>query len=222
MADTTLLADDLVSGAATKLAATAVKCLAVAGGALIGYFAGWVLAWVLDKWVFASKAPRVVHKVFRLLFAVALAVLVALVVFGSGGAGLFGGGGSGDGKGGGPPADDKGKGEKKPPDPPKEEPKVVLPKVEPKTPVKATPSDVRVAILSGTDVTAGKFYVLDDDPTPRTLAELKDAILAKRAASKTELTVVFRFLREPLSDTHPAVRQAVGWVNEVKLLNRFE
>ena len=57
-----LLADGLGSGLSEKLAGYAIKCLAVAGGFLIGYFLGKVVAWALDRWVLANKSPDQLKK----------------------------------------------------------------------------------------------------------------------------------------------------------------
>lgn len=220
----TLLADGgLAGGAGEKLATLAVKCLAVAGGFLVGYFAGGAVAWALDRWVFAQKAPDQLKKAVSVASAIALAIVVALIVFGDGGNGLFGrGGATGDGKGTPNTADDKGKtATPTTPEPKKDD----TPKKKddtPKPPPKPTPGDVRVAILSGDDVRDGKFYTVDNDPEPKTFDEFKAAITAKKNATKDELMIIFRFKKEPLSDNHPAVRRVVAWVNETKLANRFE
>lgn len=217
----TLLADGGLAGAAgEKIATFVVKCLAVAGAFLVGYFVGGAVAWALDRWVFAQKAPDQLKKAVSVAAAVALAIVVALVVFGDGGNGLFGGGG-GDGKGA-PSANDKGKTAPAPAPEPKKDDTPKKKDEPPKPPPKPTPGDVRVAILSGDDVRDGRFYVIDDDSAAKTFEEFKQAITDKRNATKTELTIVFRFKKEPLSDNHPAVRRVVGWVNEAKLLNRFE
>jgi hypothetical protein len=216
----TLLADGLASGASDKIATFVVKCLAVAGAFLIGYFLGGVIAWALDRWVFAQKAPEPLKKAVSWVAAVALALLVALIIFGEGGSGLFGGGG-GDGKG--TPSQDDTKGKTTPaPEPePKKKDEVPPKKKEDTPPPKPTPGDVRVTILTD-EAKDGRFYVIDDDPAPKTFDEFKETINAKRKVTKTELTVIFRFKKEPLSDNHPAVRRVVGWVQQEKLLNRFE
>ena len=217
-----LLADGLGSGLGEKFAGYVIKGLAVAGAFLIGYFLGHVVAWAMDRWLFAHKAPDQLKKAISLLAGVALAVLVALIVFGEGGSGLFGsGGGDGQGKGQPTPAAD-GKTAPTPTPEPKEIPTPPKPDEPPKVAPKPTPGDVRVAILAGDEVKEGRFYVVDDDPAPKTFEEFKQAITARRAAKKAELTVVFRFKTAPLSDNHPAVRRVVAWVNEAKLLNRFE
>ena len=215
-----LLADGLASAAGEKVATFVVKCLAVGGGFLVGYFIGGAAAWALDRWVFAQKAPDQLKKAISIVAAIALALIVALIVFGEGGSGLFGGRGSGDGKG--TPSQDDSKGKAAPTPPEQKKDDTPPKKKENEPPPKPTPGDVRVTILAGDDVKEGKCYVLDDDPAPTTFEEFKQAVTTKRAASKTELTIIFRFKKEPLSDNHPAVRRVVAWVNEVKLLNRFE
>ena len=67
-----------------QIAAFAVKCLAVAGGFLAGYVIGGMGAWALDKWALAKKSPDVLKKTISFLCAVALALLIAFIVFGDG------------------------------------------------------------------------------------------------------------------------------------------
>jgi hypothetical protein len=216
-----LLADGIASGLGEKVATTIVKCLAVAGGFLVGYFVGGFLAWALDRWVFAQKAPAPAKKAVSYASAVALAIIVALLVFGEGGGGLFGrGGGTGDGKGTPNPDDNKGKAVSTPPEPKKNE----LPKKdEPPKPVTPMAGDVRVTILSGDDVRDGRFYLIDGDPVPKTFAEFKDAITARRAAPGPELKqVIFRFKKDRLSQDHPAVRNVVAWLSASGIGAPFE
>lgn len=217
----TLLADGLASAAGEKVATFVVKCLAVGGGFLVGYFLGGAVAWALDRWVFAQKAPEPVKKAVSIVFALALALLVALIVFGEGGRGLFGGG-SGDGKG--TPSQDDTKG-KVAPTPPEVKKDDTPPKKDeqPKPPPIPTPGDVRVAILTGDDVKDGRFYLIDGDPTPKNLAEFKEEILKRRKESKPELKqVIFRFKKEKLSQDHPAVRNVVTWLSASGIGAPFE
>ena len=82
-----------------QLAAFGVKCLAVVGGFLAGYVLGGIAAWALDKWAFAKKSPDVLKKAIGFFTGVALALLIAFIVFGDGaGSGWLGGGGP-DGSG---------------------------------------------------------------------------------------------------------------------------
>lgn len=209
---------DVTSGASNKLAEFVIKGLAVGGGFLVGYAGGRVVAWALDRWLFAHKAPPQLKSLCGLLCGVLLAIVVAMIVFGSGGNGLFGaGGGSGDQKG--APGDDKGK--QQPTPPPKDDTKTEPPKIEPKVEVKPTPGDVRVAILSGAEVNEGRFYVLDTNPKPLTLDELKKAV-AERPKDKPAPVLVFRFAKDKLSNSHPEMKRLTAWVQESGLQNRFE
>ena len=86
--------------------AMVVKGLAVGGGFLLGYFLGAAVAWALDRWAFAHKAPPQLKKAVALVAGVCVAVLLAMILFGEGGKGLFGNsGGEGDKKGAPNPAD---------------------------------------------------------------------------------------------------------------------
>jgi hypothetical protein len=215
----TLLAEGIVSGASDKIAAFVVKCLAVGGGFLVGYFLGGVIAWALDRWVFAQKAPAPVKKAVSWVAAIALALLVALIVFGEGGNGLFGGGGTGEGKGTQTP-DESGK--TKPPaaEPKKEE---ITPKKDEtvKPPLKPMPGDVQVTILS--DATDGRYYLIEGDPNPKNLEEFKEAILVRRKEAKPELRqVIFRFKNKVFSQDHPIVHDAAVWLGRQKIGVNYE
>ena len=213
-----LLADGL--GLSEKVAGYAIKCLAVAGGFLIGYFLGKLVAWALDRWILANKSPDQLKKAISLLCGLALAILVALIVFGEGGNGLFGsGGGDGQGKGQPTPAND---GKAAPT--PAVEPKEVPPKKDetPKLPPpKATPDDVRVAILAGDEVKDGRFYLIDGDSAPKSLKELQ-ALAASRKSAKADTMLIFRFKTETLSNTHPEMQRLTAWLREANQRNYFE
>ncbi len=215
-----LWADGLATGAGERLAAFVIKCLAVGGGFLVGYFLGKAAAWALDRWVLAHKSPPQLKSAVALAGGVALALVVALVVFGEGGGGLFGSrGGQGEDKGN-PTPDEKGKAEPiAQPVPKKDEPE---PKKDdrPKTPgPRKTLDDQDVTILTGG---AKTLYLVEGDPTPKTLEQLKAAVAAKRAASQSEPMLIFRFRGDPLSETHPEMVALESWLKEAKLNNRFE
>jgi hypothetical protein len=213
----TLLADGLVSGAGEKVAAFVVKCLAVAGGFLVGYFLGGVIAWALDRWVFAHKAPEPLKKAVAIVCAIALALLVALIVFGEGGGGLFGGGG---GSGTGTPGDDKSsKPAPTPPDAPKKD-EIPPPKpVDPVTPTKPADAVIHVTILGGADVPDGeRFYLIDGDTARKTFDELKQLILARKQKEKGTLglSIHFRPKNAPsLEPTHYSISQLTKWAKDV-------
>jgi hypothetical protein len=209
------LAPLFVSGMADKVAVIAVKCLAVAGGFLAGFVIGGVAAWAFDRWVFARKTPDFVKQAVRVLSGLAVAILVAMIVFGDGsGGGLFGG--SGDGTGTGTPQNtDSGKKSDtpapsvKPPDP-----KVVPPKVDAvRTPeVKPTDVVIRVTFLGGADVTGDRFYQLDDDPAPKTFEELKAAITKRKESEPRKVYLAVQFpARNRIAEDSVNVTQVTEW-----------
>lgn len=216
---TYLFAEGL-TGMGERLAVLGIKCLAVGGGFLFGYVIGLIVARALNRWVFASKAPEALKKLCGLISGVVFAILVAIVVFGEGGGGLFGSGqGTGDGTN--PPVEkDKAKEKTDPPEQ-KEPPKKPPEKLKPPDP-KPTAGDMRVAILSGSDVRDSKFYLIETDPEPRTFEQFKEAVRRRREERKDALVLVFRFSGEPLGESNTELKRLKAWVQDEKLLNRFE
>jgi hypothetical protein len=211
----TSLFADVTSGMADKVAAYAIRGLAVGGGFLLGYALGKGVAWALDRWVFAHKAPDQLKKACALLSGVAVAVLVALVLFGEGGNGLFGGGGTGDGKG---SPDQKGKADPTRADRTKDD-SVPQPKpVDPVTPPKPADAVIRVTVLGGSDVPG---YLLDDETKPKTFAELKDAVAARKAKEQGALglALYFRPTNAPsLDPPHYSIGQLTRWAGDTAKL----
>lgn len=199
---------------AEQVAAFGVKCLAVAGGFLAGYALGGLAAWGLDRWVFAKKAPDFVKKTIKLLTGIAAAILVALLVFGEGsGGGLFGGGRGSDGSGTGQPSNDPGKKSEQPTPP--TPPDVKAPKVEAKTPA-ISPEDpkVRVTFLGGEAVRGDRFYLLDNDPAPKTFEELKAAVLKRKEGTTRPMFLLVQFPADPrqrIDENSINVTQVTSW-----------
>jgi hypothetical protein len=203
-----------VSGAAEHLAALAIKCLAVAGGFLAGYLLGGAIAFALDRWVFNKKAPDLVKKCVRWVSGVILAIVVALIVFGEGGGGFGLGGGEGKGSG---KAASEGDSKDKPASTPAT-PDKNPPQVSPVTPKDTRPAElvIRITILGGTDVSQERFYLIDDDRTPRTFAEVRAAVTARKAKDTRKAVLAIYFPPPPnrLPLEHPAVTQLVTWVRD--------
>ncbi len=175
-----------------KIAALAVKCLAVAGGYLAGYILGGIIAWAADKWALRQKTPDFIKKAIQVLLGIALAILVAMIVFGEGGGGgLLGGGG---------PAEGQGQGVARAPDdtnkkqspPEKEKPPV---KVQPPPAPMSSPDApfVKVTFLGGDAARGDRLYYLGDDQTPRTFEEVKAAMdeLKKKSPKDGYVLLVF-------------------------------
>lgn len=199
-----------LAGASDRLADLALNCLAVAGGYLAGHVLGALVAWGLDRWVFAQKAPDFVKKLVSIVCGIALAILVALVVFGKGG-GTGGGSGEGQGKGAGDPGANPGKADPKADDvrPPV---KVDIPKGPPPPP--DTPR-VTVTFLAGDATQPGRYYYVGDERVPKSFDEVKEAVAAKqREAAGKAVVLVALFPADPAraaDDDSRTVRQVIEW-----------
>ncbi len=183
----------------------ALNLLAVAGGFLIGHIVTGVVAWALDRWITGGKTPQGVHRVARMLGGVAVALLVALMLFGRGGYG------TGEGpSGGGPDSKDEGPGGGSPTQPTDRDVRPDLPPL----PKDATPPDqrVRVTLLGGADVKDEKFYLIGADPTPRAFADVTAAVNAKKAETNKPVGIEIRFdPKNTLAENHPAVLRVINW-----------
>ena len=197
-----------------QLAAFGVKCLAVAGGFLAGYVIGGAGAWALDKWAFAKKSPDVLKKAISFLTGVALALLIAFIVFGDGaGGGWLGGGGPN-----GPGNNSNNKDDGKSADPATATP--IDPKVQPKIDTPKTPElhpddpKVRITFLGGDAVQGDRFYLIDDDAVPKTFAELKAIVQKRKETANGPLTLIVMYPSDPKQRIDPSsinVTQVTSW-----------
>lgn len=192
------------------VAQAAVNVLAVGGAFLVGQ---WLTAAAF--WAFAPATSPGLKRAGRLLGGTALAILVAVVVFGHGqGWTLFGGGGAGASKGNGP-TEQKGEGTG---------PAAVTP-VTATVPTPATTADagerVRVTVLGGTDVRDERFYRTDEDPAARTFAELTAALEARRAVGKKFHIELLFTSTNTLPRDHPAVTRLTAWAQAHKVTVSF-
>jgi hypothetical protein len=183
----------------------ALNLLAVGGGFLVGHVVTGVITWALDRWITGGKTPQGVHRVARSIGGIALALLVALMLFGQGGYG------DGTGPGGGSSATDKGPGngtQTQPTDSKDVQPPLPIPQKD------STPPEqrIRVTLLGGSDVKNEKFYLIDDDRTPRAFADVAAAVNAKKAETKKPVGVELRFTADnTLAENHPAVLRVINW-----------
>lgn len=205
----------LVNLSAERVAQFVVNVLAVGGGFLAGFVLTGFVVWLLDRWLLAGKSPPQLKRAARVVGGLLLAVLVALIVFGSGsGWGLFGAG-TGDSKGQGM-SDQTGDG--KGGTPAKAGPEAQQPAVEPSTPQRDLPPPeqrVRVTVLGGAEVKDERFYLVDDDRTPKTFAEVTAATTAKKTASGKAVGLEVRFSSDnTLPRDHPAVTRLARWAQE--------
>jgi hypothetical protein len=189
-----------------QVAAFGVKCLAVAGGFLAGYVLGGFAAWGLDRWLFAKKSPDVLKKAISVLAGIALAALVAFLVFGEGGGLGFGG------RSGGAGSSNSNDGQKT--ESPAEQKQPV--KIDtPKTPEPhADDPKVRITFLGGDAVQGDRFYKIEDDPVPKSLPEVKAELLRRKESAKGTLTLIVLFPTDPRFSIDPNsinVTQVTSW-----------
>lgn len=197
----------LLEGAENALTELVHSLLLVAGGFLVGYVAGGLLAWAAGKYVLKLKDSSNLKAVAKPVFGALVAVIIAAIVLTGRGKPV---GEGGDGKG--TAATDLSSKAGPPVTPPDS-------KADPKAPAKVDikPADVtlRVTVLGGEDVVNGRFYQLDDDRTPRTFDDLKAAITERRKSEKGKVVVAVLFpARNALPREHPAVTQVAKWAAE--------
>lgn len=182
------------------------NCLLVAGAFLVGYILGGLIGWAIGKWALKQESSETLKRVGRPAGGIILAIIVALLVF-TGMGKRWGPGGDGAGT----PSDS---GTKDARSDSSTDPRVSPPKVD-HDPIEAT---IRVTVLAGAAVRSeGKYYLIDDDATARSLAELKETISARKAKAKgrTMLQILFSpdpNLRPPRND--PKVTDVTRWATE--------
>jgi hypothetical protein len=180
-----------------------VNCLAVGGGFLVG----WAGVAGLGKLPAFRASPKSLHTLSRNAGGLALAILVALVVFGHGhGWTLMGGGAKGNENGGETTS---------PVSTAVTQPSEAKDDATTPTALKpAAPIDerIRVTVLGGDDVKQERFYLVDDDTAAKTIDEAKAAITAKRnSLAGKRVGVEIRFTANALPTEHPAVARLVRW-----------
>lgn len=199
-----------------RVAQFIVNVLAVGGGYLVGYFLFGFIAWGLDRWLLYGNTPIGLKRVIRHLGGVALAVLVALIVFGQGhGWNLFGGGGTGDGNGT-STSEGTGTGTGSAATVKETTPQTPVP-----PPVKETPTPterIRITVLGGTDVKEMKFYLVDDERTPRTLGELEAVVASRRTADGKPIGIELRYSPQGgVGKDAPGTIRLVNWAQRAGL-----
>jgi len=172
-----------------RIAGLVINCLAVGGGFLVGYWVSWAAIKLLDRQFLAGRTPPTLKRYSQILGGILVAVLVAFLLFGSGGTGS-----GGTGAGGGPteqPGEGKGPGEGP-----------IVPKVETpvETPPPITPPDpdakvekVTVKVLTGLDVKDAKYYLIEGDPTAKTIDELFAKVKEKHAPPKVIVEIIPKY-----------------------------
>jgi hypothetical protein len=190
----------------TRVAQLLVNCFAVGGGFLAGYVLAMIAGKVIDRFLLGRKTPQSLQQGFRYLGGTAMAILVALIVFGHGqGWTLMGGGLEGT-------ANQTGSTETNPTTANRDTPAPDPGKVSTSL---ATEERIRITMLGGSDVKDQRFYQIDDDSQPRTLTEVKGVILKRKESTTKSIGLEVRFAsRNALPHDHPAVGLLAKWARE--------
>ena len=198
-----------------KLAQFAFNILAIGGGFFVGrLFCGFLL-WLLDRWITRGKTPVVLKQAWATIGGLAIAVLVALIVFGHGeGWTLMGGGGSGE-ENTNTKSSGTGTGPTTPtpiPSPPTDPgPITATPSTKP---IPTTHTRIRVMLLGGDDVKDERFYLIDDDTTPRNFGDVRTTLTARKESSNQPIGIEVRFAeKNTLPPNHPAVLRLTQWAH---------
>jgi hypothetical protein len=188
-----------------------LKLLAVAGGGVLGGAGAGFAVGKMTKLTVRMQAPRTLVFGSRIAGCVAAGLGVWLWAFGSGGSGLgFGSGGLGAGGGkyiGYDPVPEK---ENKSSD---QQPEQKAP-----TPVgqgeAVATRPARIEMLGGSRVQQDRFYVIDEQLPPRTLAEIRQLLLDRKNQEKDPIKAIDIVIYEDSVDKdHPAVRDLQQWAH---------
>jgi hypothetical protein len=187
-----------------------VKVLAVAGAAAVGWFGGGLFWRFACRLLFHRPLPATPLFLMRSLSALAVGLLIWFWVFSPAGAGGLGGGGGWwpfGGRGGqsGPEitgtADNTATQKAS-----KEEVKAKQREKEDKK-----TKGLSVRMLGGRRVVEQKFYLMEDEAEPRTLAELKEAIEAQRGQNPALTTLTIILFPDSVDQANPAVTELKSW-----------
>ena len=205
-----------------RFAQLIVNLLAVGGGFLFGFVFSGLFLWFLDRCLTGGRLPEGFYRAWKMVGGIALAALVAIIVFGHGqGWTLFGGGGTGQEN------QSAGEGKDTAPATPVTVPETasdVEPITAPRVVLPKTDRIIQITMLGGEDVKNQRFYLIDSDPVPKSLAQVQAFILARKAESSAEsgLGLLIRFsAANVLPRTHPAVVILSQWAQDNGLAVTF-
>jgi hypothetical protein len=186
-----------------------LKLLAVAGGGVLGGAGAGFCANRVTKMTVRKQAPKTLVLGSRIAGCVAAGLGVWLWAFGNGGSGLgFGSGGLGAGGSGYIGYDRQPEKENKQPESKAGE--GPNPPAAPEPPVGLR--SARIEMLGGNRVQQDRFYVMDEQLPPRTLAELEQTLLARKSQEKDPIKAIEIVIYEDSVDKeHPAVRDLQQW-----------
>lgn len=167
--------------------------LMVVGAAFVGAFAIGFVGNLIAQTLTSKKLPPTLLRLVRVVGGLSTGFVVSMFVFnGSGGWGL--GGGTGTGSGSGAVSAEK----------------AVAGSPQPKATDDSASKRIGVTLLGGARVINGKFYHIDGQPAPRSLAELQDIVKSSQATGAGHLTL--RIYDDSVAQDHPAVVELENWL----------
>jgi hypothetical protein len=183
-----------------EIGVQALKLVAVAGGALVGGITTRLTLHVVTRLLLEKALPRLVRWPLQAAGAAALGFGVWWAFGPGGGFGLGGGGWFGPGGSQEMPADNPSRlvHQEEPPDLP--------PPVEPET--------LHIVLLGGDRVRQERFYELEGENQPRTLAGIRDIIRARPPGSPPVKGIEVIIFPDSVARDHPAVRELEKWAKQ--------
>jgi len=187
-----------------------VGVLAVCGGFLVGNLLTLIVCRVVAKMAFHTRMNERFEQALRILGGIALALLIAWMVFRGGPGWGFGGTGSGEGEGSG------GR------DPSTTQSTPDSPKIDPKKspPAEVVSSTLRVQIEAATSYP--KTFRFDASPEAVDLPAAKKAVEEFRGRVKGEPRLEIQVYQNSTAVDHPDVRALIDHAHELKFATRVD
>ena len=195
---------------ATKAGKYVMYVLAVAGGFLLGNLGTWVVCRLVAKLAFKRSMNHQLERALRILGGIAVAVLVAYLLFRFGAGWGLGGSGSGEGTGSGGPVPSE---SKQAPDAPKADAKK-----EPPTAVLSPTLRVRIEAATAYP----KTFRFESTPEAVDLAAAKKALEEFRARVKGEPRLEIQVYQNSTAVDHAVVREFIEYAHELKFATRVD
>ena len=195
---------------ATKAGKYVMYVLAVAGGFLIGNLLTWLICRLGTRLVFKWTMNPQLERALRILGGIAVAVLVAYLLFRFGTGWGLGGSGSGEGEGSGGIAPSI---TPQTPEQPKTDPKK-------SPPAEVTSSTLRVRIESATAYP--KTFRFESEPEAVDLAAAKKALADFRARVKGEPRLELRVYQNSTAVDHADVREFIAHAHDLNYATRVD
>ena len=183
-----------------------VNCLAIAGGFLLGNLLVLFVCRLIARFFLKERLPVVLERALRVLGGLALAFLVALLVFGDGGWGLGGSGGGTPGGSG---------GEAKQPPESSKETQPPVPDV--KKPVEDVVVDRKVSVTVLRASPNPTSFLFKGDRQAVGIADAKKRLLSLATQTGNQAKIELLIYRDSSGITNADVDEFIRYANELRL-----